>query len=316
MINRRQVIAASIALAMPRGAAAADKTLVERLGHPKDARLLMIHADDIGMCRSVNRTSAEAMLNGVVSSGSVMVPCPWFPEIAQWSKDHPEADLGLHLTLTSEWRHYRWRPVSPPSQVKGLMDPDGFMWRGVEDVVKHASADEVALEIRAQIDRARQFGMKPTHVDSHMGTLFAHPKFFEAYVRVSKETGLLPMIPGPTPEILEEAKALGLDYAAITRDLAAKGFVVLDRLSTGLNANGLEPRTAELKQFVRDLKPGVTELIVHLAGDDDEIRQVTGNWERRYLEYRICTDPATRAFIKDQGVKLVGYRELSTLWKP
>jgi hypothetical protein len=186
----------------------------------------------------------------------------------------------------------------------------------VEDVVKHASAEEVALEIRAQIDRARQFGMKPTHVDSHMGTLFANAKFFQAYVHVAKETGLLPMIPGPTPDILEEAKALGLDYAAITRDLAAQGFIVLDRLFTGLKANGLEPRTEELKQFVRDLKPGVTELIVHLAGNDDEIRHVTGNWERRYLEYRICTDPATRAFIKDQGVKLVGYRELSALFKP
>lgn len=314
-MNRRELLTAGASLALTRGVWGAERSLVERLGHPRNARLLMIHADDIGMCRSVNRTSSEALLQGVVSSGSVMVPCPWFPETAEWSKQHPEADLGLHLTLTSEWRHYRWRPVSPPDQVKGLIDPDGFMWRSVEEVVKHASPEEVALEIRAQIDRARQFGMKPTHVDSHMGTLFAHPKFFQAYVQVAKETRLLPMIPGPTPDILEEAKALGVDYAALTRELAAQGFIVLDRLSTGLNASGLEARTAELKQFIRDLKPGVTELIVHLSGDDDEIRHVTGNWERRYHEYRICTDPGVRAFIREQGVRLVGYRELAALWK-
>lgn len=313
-MNRRDLLVSGAALTLTRGARSEEKSLVERLGHPREARLLMIHADDIGMCRSVNRASTEALLNGVVSSGSVMVPCPWFPEAAEWSQQHPQADLGLHLTLTSEWRHYRWRPVAPPDRVKGLLDPDGFMWRRVEDVVKHASSEEVALEIRAQIDRARQFGMKPTHVDSHMGTLFAHPKFFEVYLRVARETRLLPMIPGPTPDILEEAKALGVDYAALTRELAAQGFVVLDRLSIGLNANGLEPRRAELKEFVRSLKPGVTELIVHLAGDDDEIRHVTGNWERRYLEYRLCTDPDTRAFIRDQGVKLVGYRELAALW--
>lgn len=320
-MNRRELLTSGLFAtgAILAGAAwAADdhRNLAERLGHPKGTRLLMIHADDVGMCRSVNATTIKAMTEGVTTCGSVMVPCPWFPEIAAWSKEHPEADLGLHLTLTSEWRTYRWRSVSPPDKVKGLLDPDGFMWRSVEQVVKNATPDEVALEIQAQIDRARQFGMKPTHVDSHMGTLFADVRFFQAYTRVARKNGLLPMVLAPTPEVLAEAKEIGLEYTGLAKKLHSEGFVLLDQLSTGLKGGSLEARTEDFKRYVRGLKPGITELIVHLAGNDDEIQHVTGNWAARFHDYTICTDPAIRRFLADEGVKLVGYRELLPLWKP
>jgi chitin disaccharide deacetylase len=301
-VTRRDIVLGGMAAAAAVGAsrtAAAAEPLVQRLGHPKDARLLMIHADDVGMSHSVNAASSEAMLKGMVSSSSVMVPCPWFPETARWSREHPEADLGLHLTLTSEWAVYRWRPVAPQDQVKSLMDDEGFMWRSVEQVVKNAVPAEVERELRAQIERARRFGMKPTHVDSHMGTLFADPRFFEIYTRVAKETGIIPMLPGPTPEILEEAK----------------GFLILDRLVTTLNARTLPARKEEFRELVRGLRPGVTELIVHLSGDDAEIRHITGNWERRYHDYQIVMDPELKAFVRAQGVQLVGYRPLDALWK-
>jgi predicted glycoside hydrolase/deacetylase ChbG (UPF0249 family) len=294
--------------------AEAEKTLAERLGHAPDARLLMIHADDLGMCHSVNAASTRAMTEGVVSSASVMVPCPWFPEMAEWARAHPTADLGLHLTLTSEWRVYRWRPVAPITQVKGLLDPDGYMWRGVEDVVKHASPEEVEIEIRAQVERAFQFGMKPTHVDSHMGTLFADPKFFEVYVRVAREVDVMPMIPGPTPEILVRARAGGLDYLKITRDLNDRGYVVLDLLNTSVEGSDYATRKAAFHQFIRTLKPGVTELIVHLSGDEEEIRHISGSWQNRYNELRITTDADTKALVEAEKVKLVGYRDLAKLW--
>lgn len=318
-MNRRELlttglVATGAILAGPLSAAD-DRNLAERIGQPKGTRMLIIHADDVGMCRSVNLATTRAMTEGVATCGSVMVPCPWFPEIATWSKEHPEADLGLHLTLTSEWRHYRWRSVSPPDQVKGLLDPDGFMWRSVEDVVKHASPEEVATEIKAQIDRARQFGMKPTHVDSHMGTLFADVRYFEVYTRVAREAGLLPMVLAPTPEVLAEAKEIGLEYTRLARKLHSEGYVLLDQLSTGLKGGSLEERTDVFKKFVRGLKPGVTELIVHLAGNDDEIQHVTGNWAARFHDFTLCTDPAIRRFLTDEGVKLVGYRDLLPLWK-
>lgn len=319
-MNRRELLTTGLiatgAMLAGAGRAADIRNLAERLGHPKGTRMLMIHADDVGMCRSVNATTIKAMTEGVTTCGSVMVPCPWFPEIAAWSKEHPDADLGLHLTLTSEWRNYRWRSVSPPDKVKGLLDPDGFMWRSVEQVVKNASPEEVALEIKAQIDRARQFGMKPTHVDSHMGTLFADVRYFKAYTRVAREAGLLPMVLAPTPEVLAEASEIGLEYTGLAKKLESEGFVLLDQLSTGLKGGNLAERTEDFKRYVRGLKPGITELIVHLAGNDDEIQHVTGNWAARFHDFTICTDPAIRRFLADEGVKLVGYKDLLPLWKP
>ncbi|MFN3650274.1 MAG: polysaccharide deacetylase family protein [Armatimonadota bacterium] len=319
-MNRRKLLTLGAgalgAWSLAGGRPARAATLAERLGHGPETRLLMIHADDIGMCHSVNAASQRALTEGIVSSGSIMVPCPWFPAIAAWSKAHPEACLGLHLTLTSEWQHYRWRPVTPPDRVPGLLDPDGFLWRRVEDVAKHARAEEVEREIRAQIDRALAFGLKPTHVDSHMGTLFSRPDFFEAYVKVAAETRLMPMLPGPTPEILLEARQLGIDYGKMVERLQAGGFVILDRLVTSLTGSTYEARMTEFEKLVRELKPGVTELIVHLAGNDEEIRHVTGNWEPRYNELRLCTDPAARKLLEREGVKRVSYRDLAPLWKP
>ena len=318
-MTRRDLLAAGVttaALGAAAGAAAQDgKMLAERLGYGKDDRLLMLHADDVGMCHSVNAATRKAMAEGLVTSGSVMVPCPWFPEAAAWAREQPDVDLGLHLTLTSEWRYYRWRPVTAPEKVPGLIDEEGFLWRSVADVKRHASPTEVETEIRAQIERARKFGMKPTHVDSHMGTLFADPRFFEAYVRVAKEQKVLPMLMEASPEIDAQAKALGLDYPPLAAKLRADGFPLLTRLITGADGRTYEERKRQYHQMIRDLKPGLTEIILHLAGNDEEIRHVTGNWEARWNELRIFTDADTKALIRDQGIKLVGYRPMARLWE-
>jgi len=314
MTRRTLLAGGAAAAALARSAPAA--TNVERLGYGKDERLLMLHADDAGMCRSVNLATTRAMSEGVASSASVMVPCPWFPQMAEWSRANPKQCLGLHLTLTSEWKLYRWRPVAPITQVKGLLDEEGFMWRNVPGVKAHAAPEEVEIEIRAQIERARQFGMKPTHVDSHMGTLFSDPRFFEVYVKVAREMKVIPMIPAPTPDIEAEARELGIDYGAVTRRLGEQGYVVLDRLSTGLKGDTYETRKQALFEFVRGLKPGVTKLIVHLSGDEDEVRHITGSWPIRSIETRLMLDPAVREFLQDQKVRLVGYQDLHPLAGP
>ena len=318
MMTRRGLLAAGLAgvgtmLTAGQGNAA-GKTLVERLGYGPDTRLLMVHADDLGMCHSVNVASTRALTEGVVSSASVMVPCPWFPEMAEWARAHPQADLGLHLTLTSEWRLYRWRPVAPITQVKGLLDSEGFMWHEVEDVVKHASPEEVEIEIRAQIERARQLGMQPTHVDSHMGTLFAHPRFLQVYLDVARDVNIMPMVPGPTPEMIARAQTSGLNLPELVKDLDRRGYVILDLLNTSVTGNDYPTRKEAFHTFVRGLKPGVTELIVHLSGDEDEVRHITGSWQTRHNELRITTDADTKALIEAEKVKLVGYRDLAKLW--
>jgi predicted glycoside hydrolase/deacetylase ChbG (UPF0249 family) len=319
IMTRRELLsagtmAAGALLTRPGEGAADGRSAAERLGYGPEDRLLMIHADDIGMCHSVNVASTKALTEGSATCGSVMVPCPWFPEIAAWSREHPDADLGLHLTLTSEWKYYRWRPVTPVNQVKGLVDDEGFMWRAVEDVKKHASAEEVETEIRAQVERARQFGIKPTHVDSHMGTLFADPKYFEAYTRVAKDLNVMPMIPAPSLEINLQAAAMGLNYPPLAEKLKSQGYPLLGRLVTGLSGDTDEARRSALEGLVASLKPGVTELIVHLSGGEDEIQHISYSWETRFREFRLFTSPQTKRVLEEKGVKPIGYRELAKLW--
>jgi predicted glycoside hydrolase/deacetylase ChbG (UPF0249 family) len=289
-----------------------EKTLAERLGYKATDRLLIIHADDVGMCHSVNVATINAMEKGVVSSASIMVPCPWMPEIAAYCRKNPKADFGLHLTLTSEWNLYRWRPVTPIGEVPGLLDAEGFIHHTVEETVAKASAEEVAKEIRSQIKRARAFGIVPTHVDSHMGTLFVG-KFIGAYARVSKEEGIIPMMLEPTPARVEMGKQLGFDAEQIKRELAPQGYPFLDRLYESVEGDSLEARREFIYNLFRNLPAGVSEIIVHLAGDDEEIRHITGSWRKRNWEYQIMIDPATRKLIDSLGIKLIGYRELAKI---
>jgi len=174
---------------------ASAETYAERLGWPEGTRALILHVDDAGMSLGSNRGTMRAIEEGVATSLSVMMPTPWVPQIVRWINRSPEHDAGLHLTLTSEWRDYRWPPLSG-IDAAGLIDPEGAMWANVADVLQHASADEVEREIRAQLSRARDMGFEPTHLDSHMGTLFAETSFLERYFKVGIEEGIPVMFPG------------------------------------------------------------------------------------------------------------------------
>jgi predicted glycoside hydrolase/deacetylase ChbG (UPF0249 family) len=299
------------ALAASAFAQPAPKTTAERLSRA-GAKLLMVHADDAGMCHSVNLATTEALLASGVHSASIMVPCPWFSEIAEFARQHADLDLGLHLTLTSEWRHYRWRSVAPPGEVKGLLDPEGYLWRDVRSVATRATPAEVETELRAQLDRARQFGVKFTHVDSHMGTLFARPDYFEVYTKVAREAKVVCMMPRPTPEAAAE-----LSQYPITPDmLTAKerdGFVLLDRLITGVPGATVDARKQSYRDLLRNLKPGVTKLIVHLAKDDPEIRAVTNSWQQRWADFQFWTSSEAKALMKELDIHPITYRELGKL---
>lgn len=272
----------------------------------------MVHADDAGMCHSVNLATTEALLANGVQSASIMVPCPWFSEFADFAKQHQDLDLGLHLTLTSEWKYYRWRPVAAPDKVKGLLDPEGYLWRDVRAVAAHAAAGEVETELRAQIERARQFGVRFTHLDTHMGTLYARPDYFDVYTKLARETGVVCMMPRPTPEHARELS----QYPITMEMIAAKekqGFVGLDRLVTGVPGSAVDDRKQSYRDFLRNLKPGVTKLIVHLAKDDPEIRAVTNSWQQRWADFQFWTSAESRALVKELGIEPVTYRELGKL---
>ena len=287
---------------------AQTRTIAERLGHPANTKLLILHADDLGVAHSENAASLDALDKGAVNSASIMIPTPWVTEVAEYAKKNPNADLGLHLTLTSEWATYRWGSTASHDQVPSLHDPDGTLPRSTQTVMTRARLDEVEKELRAQVDRAYALGIKPTHLDSHMGALFTTPELMATYVKVARSYKLpfLGFIASPRPG---------------TQAVVTKADVIPD---TVIIADERVPKE-RWKQFYLDavngLKPGLTEIIVHLAYDDSEMQAVTVNhdaygaaWRQR--DYDVMNSPEFKKALKDNNVVLVTWRELGKLLPP
>ena len=286
------------------GLQGARSTLPERLGYPADAKLLIVHADDLGMAHSVNAATIKAFESGLVNSGSIMIPCPWLPEIAAYARAHPEVDLGLHLTLTSEWRFYRWGPVLPKDRVSSLLDNTGYLYPTESEAATHAKTMEVETEIRAQIDRARAMGIKPTHLDSHMGTLYQNKTLLETLLRVGRDNQLPVLLP-------RELFALRGDLLSALN----QSDIAIDRMITigpNIPADGWSKFYSDA---IKTLQPGVTELIIHIAYDDEEMRGATVDhpdwgaaWRQR--DFQFFTSDTFRRLLQENQIKLVSWREI------
>lgn len=305
---------------------AQDSTYAERLGFPKGARVVILHIDDIGNSIDANMAAMEAMTKGVATSCSVMMPCAWVPGFLHFLKEHPETDAGLHLTLTAEWKDYRWGPLAGKPAVPGLVDPEGAMWKSVAEVVKHASAEEVDREIRAQLDRALTAGFRPTHLDSHMGTLFETPAFIQKYVGLGIEKRIPVMFPGGHNTLIAQqlgATAVQAGMArAVGRTLWQAGLPVIDDLhneSYGLRLPaGVKPTSRNLRKYktryymdaLRSVKPGITYVIMHCIKMTDEFPSISDSWPTRHGDFLAMMNPELRRFIEREGIILTTMREL------
>ena len=281
-----------------------NPTVQERLGSPASARLLIIHADDLGMNHSVNRAIFEALDKGWVTSASILVPCPWFPEVVRYAKNHPDADLGIHQALNSEWNDFRWGPVSPKDKVPSLLDAQGYLPLDTPEVAKNAKVSEVETELRAQIDRAQASGVNLTHLDSHMGTLFASPDFFKVYLHMGYAYGLPVLFESVTPRQLPPG------YEVPSNEILVDSVL---QMTPGVSAKDW---LDWYKKTLTPLKPGVYQLIVHLAYDDEEMRGATWDhpdwgaaWRQHDLD--MVKSPEFRQFLKDQGFVLVKWKDLA-----
>jgi chitin disaccharide deacetylase len=287
--------------------ASETKSTAERLGYAPDARVLILNADDFGMCHDQNEGVIRGLQEGLFTSSTILVTCPWFEEAAVFARNYPAADLGVHLTLTAEWDRYKWGPVSGRDAVPSLVDERGYLWQTVAQVYEHARLDEAEAELRAQIEKAFAAGIDATHLDSHMGTLQLRADYHEIYARLADEYRL--------PIRLASRRRLGTEgMGAILDQLDAAGVVTPDHLV--FYGPSSVPETENYwTNLLRTLKPGVTEILCHPAIARDELKSCARDAMQREADFRCFTSDKTRQLIKDEGVEMVGFRALRDLMR-
>ncbi|MFT6369760.1 MAG: putative glycoside hydrolase/deacetylase ChbG (UPF0249 family) [Maribacter sp.] len=290
----------------------APNNWAEKLGWPAGKKVIMLHADDIGMSPEANIAVEKQLLDGVIQSAAVMIPCPNAKEFILWAKNNPKMDIGLHLTLTSEWKTYRWGPVTPHNEVQGLLDEDKKMWHSVMQVVQHASAAEVEKEIRAQIEQSIAWGHRPDHIDTHMGTLFGDPSYVKVYMKVAQEYGIPANIIDITkPKVLADFRSKGYpmteEVVQMTKEYTLPQ---LDYFTSAPKADTYKEKIASFKKLIQGLDPGLTEIIFHPSVLTENLKTITGSWQQRSWEAQMFSDPDLIQFFKDEGIIFTNWLEI------
>lgn len=281
------------------------RSLAQLLGRADDARLLIINADDFGMCHAENVATAEGLDSGAFCSSTIMMPCPWVEEAIDFARSRPLADLGVHITHTSEWERYKWGPVCGAANVPSLVTERGYFHHDVEPFYAHARLDEVERETRAQIDTALAAGLDVSHLDSHMGTVQLRPEYHELYLRLAAEYRLPIRMAGK-----RMLQAMGMGHITAVAD--GLGVLYPDHFWFG---GPPEPEVTPRywTEMLSNLMPGVTEIYIHPAVDDAELRGMTVAAAQREADYRFFTSSSTRTLLADLGVELIGYRAVRDL---
>ncbi len=292
--------------------------ILKKLGLSNQDRVVIFHADDIGMCHASLAAYQELVQFGLLSAAATMVPCGWFPAVAAYCRENqaqnPHLDMGVHLTLTSEWDGYRWRPLSTLDPATGLLDEEGYFHRQVQPVQEGATETAVLHELTAQIEIAMAAGIEITHFDSHMGTLF-HPRFLPAYFQLAFRYHTPVLAPRWGAERLqqegfEKETAEWLSQALL--QLEDQGLPLMDTID-GLWLDKPDNRLDQAKAWVDALSPGVHYFIVHPSVETAELRTITPDWQARVEDYRLFTNETWRNTVKNSGLHVIGMRALKNL---
>ena len=284
-------------------------SLAERLGYPADAKLLLIHADDLGMAHSVNRATFESLGSGPVNSASIMPPTPWLAEVAELAKANPNHDLGVHLTLTSEWHYVKWGSVASRDAVSSLLDANGYFYDNCDSLGAHAKPEELEQELRAQIERVKDLGIIPSHFDTHMGCLLrTNSTLLSTYLKLGREYKVPLRLSRNLVESLPDS----------LRSLVTEKDIVIDQVYSATPEDFKKGMAAFYEGVLLGLKPGVNEIIVHLGYRDAEMSGVAYNhpdWgaKWRQADFDFFKSNRCKELLRQQNIQLITFREIGKL---
>lgn len=290
--------------------------VLKKLGYSDDDKLVIIHTDDIGMCQASLDAFADLWEFGTISSGAVMVPCPWFPATAEWCRKHPDVDMGVHATLTSEWDSYRWAPISTVDRASGLFDADGYFHHREPPVQAGATLEAVRAEVQAQFDKAVQFGIAPTHMDAHMLTIL-HPRLVPAYIETATQAKvpfMLPRLSAETARGYGYEAGIADELGALVQQLEEQGIPLVD----GFDSMPLDDPDDQInfaKKKLRELPVGITHFVFHPSTDTPELRAICPDWPSRVANYKAFMSQEIKDFIKNEGIQVIGYNVLRDLMR-
>ena len=285
--------------------------LMEKLGFSNTDRAVIIHTDDIGMCHASVQAFKDLWQFGTITSGAVMVPCAWFPAVAQMCRENPEMDMGVHATLNAEWDVYRWSPLSTLDKASGLLDADGYFHQWHQAVYDNAKVEAVELEVNAQIERALSAGIDVTHVDSHMGTIMS-PLFIQSYIQAAATRRLPNMLPRTDAKGIQ---MMSVDedelrmYEPIMQQLERMGVPMLEGI-IGMPLEHDQDHLGLAKKLLGELPTGITHFILHPSIDTPELRAICPDWQARVANYNAFMSDGLKQFIEQEDIKLIGYRQI------
>ena len=301
--------------------------IAEKLGYDKDAKLLIIHADDIGVSHSVNLASFNGFKNNAINSGAIMMPTPWVKEVAKFHKDFPNYDLGLHLTITAEWKNYKWNGIMPANEISSLLNNENEFYDNTSDVNINANPEEVRKEIQAQIDYSKLIGLNPTHIDTHMGALAVNKDLWKVYIEVGHKNKLVSMVTKsrslnlfdktfPMPEYIVPVNDIYMLYPEADRNFIENA--VGNKIANTLIVNDLYLYKDWFNLYsskIKSLTKGLNVFLLHLGYDNEELKAVTidhpeygARW--RQLDYEVFSSNEIKDKLKENNIKLVTWGEI------
>ncbi len=307
--------------------------IAEKLGYNRDAKLLIIHGDDIGVSHSVNIASFDGYKNNAINSGSAMIPSPWIKEVAAFHKKNPNYDIGLHLTLTAEWKNYKWDGVSSSNEITSLLNTDFEFYDNTSDVNKNADPEEVRKELQAQIDFSRQIGLNPTHIDTHMGALAVNKKLWRVYIEVGHKNKLVSMVTKtralnlfddefPMPDYIVPVNDIYMLYPGADRTFLEESFG--EDLASSVIVEDIYKYDDWYELYsnkIKSLKPGLNVFLLHLGYNNEELKAVTIDHPEygslwRQLDYDVFNSKEIKQLLKKEDIKLVTWGEIQKIVYP